>query len=64
MIVINSKYMLFVDTAREKNPDVVSPSIGYFTKHPPHSATLHTPPANLRHSLDEVCLIVFINNCQ
>ena len=57
-IIVKQHFLVVPDNAREKNPDVVSPSIGYFTKHPPPTVS-HTQPVSLRHTLDEVGLIVF-----
>ena len=47
--------LLESENAREKNTEMVSLSLGYFTKHPPRVAAGHSPPVNLRHTLDEVC---------
>ena len=43
-----------LENARAKNHDVVSLSIGYFTKHAPRTEVSDPPPVNLRHTLDEV----------
>ncbi|CAB4009161.1 H(+) Cl(-) exchange transporter 5 isoform X2 [Paramuricea clavata] len=42
-----------LETARAKNHDVVSLSIGYFTKHAPRTEISHPPLVSLRHTLDE-----------
>ena len=52
--MINKLYFYFPDNARTKNSDVVSRSIGYFTRHAPRIEISHPPPVNLRYTLDEV----------